>query len=57
MQDGAGVGRKKSDARIPSLQRGLSAPATLPILNGFDQDPANIYRCFLAFRPGSGLRV
>jgi hypothetical protein len=56
MQVGAGVGRKKSDARIPSMRRGLSAPATLP-LNGFHQDPANIHRCFLGFLPGSGLRV
>jgi hypothetical protein len=57
MQEGAGVGRKKSDARIPSVQRGLSASATLPVLNGFDQDPADIRRCFLAFLPGSGLQV
>jgi hypothetical protein len=57
MQHGAGVGPKKSDARIPSMRRGLSAPANLPILNGFDQDPANIHRCFPAFLPGSGLRV
>jgi hypothetical protein len=57
MQDGAGVGRKKSGARIPSVQRGLSVPATLPILNGFEQDSASIHRCFLAFLPGSGLRV
>jgi hypothetical protein len=57
MQDGAGVGRKKFDARVPSVQRGLSASATLPVLNGFDQDPANIRRCFLAFLPGSGLQV
>ncbi len=57
MQDGAGVGRRKSDARIPSAQRGLSAPPTQPILNGSEQDPANIHHCFLAFLPGSGLRV
>jgi hypothetical protein len=57
MQGGAGVGHKKSDARIPSEQRCLSTSATLPILNGFDQDPANLHRCFLAFLPGSGLRV
>jgi hypothetical protein len=53
MQDGAGVGVRNTDARIPLVQRGLSAPATLPILNGFDQDPANIHRCFLAFLPGT----
>src|ERR1700684_4108474 len=57
MRDGAGVGRKKSDARIPSVQLCPSAPATLPILNGFHQDPENIRHCFLAFLPGSGLRV
>jgi hypothetical protein len=57
MQHGAGVGRKKSDARIPSVQLGLIASATLPILRGFNQDPANIHHCFLAFLPGSGLRV
>jgi hypothetical protein len=57
MQDGAGVGCKKSDARIPSEQRCLSSSATLPILNGFDQDPANIRHRLLAFLPGSGLRV
>jgi hypothetical protein len=57
MQDGAGVGCKKSDARIPSEQRCLSSSATLPILNGFDQDPANIHYCSPAFLPGSGLRV
>src|ERR1700683_3241710 len=56
MQDGAGVGRKKSDARIPPQRRGPSASATPPILNGFDPDPANIHHCFLAFLPGSGLR-
>ena len=53
MQDGAGVGSKKSDARIPSMRSGLPAPATLPILSGFDQDPANIHRCFLAFLSGT----
>jgi hypothetical protein len=57
MQGGAGVGGRKTGARTPSVQRGLSAPTTLPILNGFDQAPANIHRCFLAFLPGSGLRV
>src|SRR5277367_4372992 len=57
MQHGAGVGRRKSDARIPSMRRGVSAPATIPVLNGFDLDPANTHRCFLAFLPGSGLRV
>jgi hypothetical protein len=57
MQGGAGVGSKKSDARIPSAQRGLPAPATLPIPKGFDQDPANIRRCFLAFLPGSGSHI
>jgi hypothetical protein len=57
MQDGAGVGRKKSDARIPSVQRGLSASATLPILKGFNQDPANIHHCFRAFLPGSGSHI
>jgi hypothetical protein len=57
MHHGAGVGRKKSDARIPSAQRGLSAPPILPTVNGFDQDPANIHHCFLAFLPGSGLRA
>ena len=57
MQDGSGVGRKKSDARKPSLQRGLFASATLPVLNGFDQDPANIHCCSPAFLPGSGLQV
>ncbi len=57
MHDGAGVGRKKSDARVPSVQRGLSASATLPIPNDSDQDPANIHRCFLSFLPGSALRV
>jgi hypothetical protein len=57
MQDGAGVGRKKSDARIPSAQRDLPAPATPPILNGSDQDPANIHYCSPAFLPGSGLQV
>jgi hypothetical protein len=57
MQHGAGVWRKESNARIPSVQRGLSAPAIRRILNGFEQDPANIHHCFLAFLPGSGLRV
>jgi hypothetical protein len=57
MQVGAGVGHKKSDARIPSAQRGLPASATPPILNGSDQGPANFHRCNLAFLPGSGLRV
>jgi hypothetical protein len=57
MQHGAGVGRKKSDARIPSVQRGLPAPATLPILNCFDQDPPDIHRCFLAFLSGTGLHI
>jgi hypothetical protein len=57
MQHGAGEGRKKCDARMPSVQRGLPAPATLPIPNGFDQDPANIHYCSPAFLPGSGLRV
>jgi hypothetical protein len=57
MQDGAGVGGRNTGARVPSVQRDLSASATLPILNGFHQDPANIHRCFLAFLPGSGLRV
>jgi hypothetical protein len=57
MQGGAGVGLKKSDARIPSVQPGLPAPSTLSILNGFDQDPANIRRCFLAFLPGSGSHI
>jgi hypothetical protein len=57
MQDGAGVRRKQSDARIPSVQCGLPAPATLPILNGFNQDPANIHGCLLPFLPGSGLQV
>jgi hypothetical protein len=57
MQGGAGVGHKTSGARTPSVQRGPSVPATLPILNGFEQDSASIHRCFLAFLPGSGLRV
>src|SRR5271154_6714140 len=57
MQHGAGVGRRNYDARIPSVQRSLSAPATLPILSGFEQLPTNIHRCLLAFLPGSGLRV
>jgi hypothetical protein len=57
MQHGAGVGRKKSDARIPSAQRGLYASAAPPIRNGFDQGPANIHRCVLPFLPGSGLQV
>jgi len=57
MLGGAGVGRKKSDARVPSMRCGPSAPTTLAFLNGFDQDPANIHLCFLAFLPGSGLRV
>ena len=57
MQDGAGVGSKKSDARIPSMRSGLPAPATLPILSGFDQDPANIHRCFLAFLSSTGSRI
>jgi hypothetical protein len=57
MQDGAGVGCKKSDARTPSEQRRLSTSATLPILNGFDQDPANIHHCSPAFLPGSGSHI
>jgi hypothetical protein len=57
MQGGAGVGRKKFDARIPSVQCGLPAPAILPILNGFDQDPANILHRFLLFLPGSGSHI
>jgi hypothetical protein len=57
MQDGAGVGRKKSDPRIPSTQRGPSAPATLAIQNGFDQDSANIRRCFPAFLSGRGSHI
>jgi hypothetical protein len=57
MQDGAGVGRRNTGARIPTVQRGLSASATPPILNGFGQLQANIHRCFLAFLPGSDLQV
>jgi hypothetical protein len=57
MHHGAGVGRRNTSARIPSTRRGLSAPATLPILNGFRQDPANIHRCSPEFLPGSGLQV
>jgi hypothetical protein len=57
MQDGAGVGRKKSDARIPSVQRGLSAAATPPILNGSELDPANIHRCPLSFLSGTGPHI
>src|ERR1700677_5188312 len=57
MQGGAVVGHKTSGARTPSVQRGPSVPATLPILNGFEQDSASMHRCFLAFLPGSGLRV
>jgi hypothetical protein len=57
MQHGAGEGRKKCDARIPSVQRGLFASAALTILNGSDRGPANFHRCNLAFLPGSGLRV
>ena len=57
MRDGAGVGRKKSDARIPSVQLCPSAPATLPILNGFHQDPENIRHCFLAFLSGTGSHI
>ena len=57
MQRGAGVGGRKTGARTPTAQRGLSAAATLPVLNGFDQDPRDILRCFLASLPGSGLRV
>jgi hypothetical protein len=53
MQHGAGVGRRNTGARIPSVQRGLFAPATLPILNGIDQDSTNIHHCSLAFLPGS----
>jgi hypothetical protein len=57
MQDGAGVGRRKTGARIPSAHRSLFALATLPILNGFQQDPANIHRCFLAFLSGTGSHI
>jgi hypothetical protein len=57
MQRGAGVGGRKTGARTPTAQRGLSASATLAFLNGFEQDSASIHRCFLAFLPGSGLRV
>jgi hypothetical protein len=54
MQHGAGVGRRKTDARIPSVQRGLYAPAILPILNGFDLDPAKFDHHFRPFLTGSG---
>ena len=57
MQAGAGVGRKKSDARIPSAQRCPFAPATFPVLNGFDQDPTNILHGLLSFLPGTGSHV
>jgi hypothetical protein len=57
MQHGAGVRGKKSDARIPSMRRVLSASATLPLLNGFDQHPTKIHRRFPAFLPGSDLQV
>jgi hypothetical protein len=57
MQHGAGVGRRNTGARIPPMQRGPSAPAPLPILNDFEQDPASIRCRFLAFLPGSGLKV
>jgi hypothetical protein len=57
MQDGAGVGRRKTDARIPSVQRGLSAPAASPVLSGFDQLPANIHHRFLPFLTETGSQV
>jgi hypothetical protein len=57
MQGGAGVGRRNTGARIPSMRRGHSAPATLPILSGFDLDPTNIHRCFLALLPGTGSHI
>src|SRR5277367_574162 len=57
MQDGAGVGRKKSDARIPSVQRDFSAATLSQVLRGFDRLAAIMHRHFLPFLPGSGLRV
>ena len=57
MQDGAVVGRKKSDARIPSAQRCLSILTASPILRGLEQEPVNIHRCFLAFLSGTGLHI
>ena len=53
MQRGAGVGGRKTGARTPTAQRGLFASTSRPILNGFEQDPANIQRCFLAFLSGT----
>ena len=57
MQDGAGVGRKKSGARIPSAQGCLSILTASPILNGFEQEPVNIQHCFLGFLSGTGSHI
>src|ERR1700735_2415038 len=54
MHDGAGAGRRKTDARIPSVQRGLSGQTSPQILSGFDQLPANIHHRFRPFLTGSG---
>jgi hypothetical protein len=57
MQRGAGVGGRKTGARTPTAQRGLSAAATLAFLNGFEQDPTNIHHCFLVFLSGTGSHI
>src|ERR1700689_880520 len=57
MQRGAGVGGRKTGARTPTAQRGLSASATMAFLNGFEQDPTNIHHRLLVFPSGTGSHI
>jgi hypothetical protein len=57
MQGRAGVGRKKSGARIPAVQGVLSAQPSSRILSGINQLPVNIHRCLLSFLSGTGSHI